>query len=160
MKPLALLLLLLASFSQLFGQNQELEQLLRKYRNNPAIVHSNLVDSYPQALDIRVGETLEFGDSLYLVRHFVEEYNKIKGYRKLKPSKVMKLGGNVLTRMALNKAITIRMFESPDGYKDTLMEFDGCVYFLIHLGGYYEAEEIGRFINVENAPRKTNKPHN
>ena len=68
------------------GQNQDLENLFQKYRNNPAIEHVNLLDSFPDAQRVKVAETFEFGDSLSLIRHFVEEYEKIKNFKKMKAS--------------------------------------------------------------------------
>ena len=96
---------------------------------------------------MKVAKTLNFNDSTRLVRQFVDEYNKIQGYINLKPNKILKLRGNVLMKKALNKAFTIHLFEGDDSYKNTLIKLDGCVYIVIHLGGYYSEEEIGKFIN-------------
>ena len=68
------------------GQNQDLENLFQKYRNNPAIEYVNLLDSFPDAQRVKVAETFEFGDSLSLIRHFVEEYEQIKNFKKMKAS--------------------------------------------------------------------------
>ena len=68
------------------GQNQDLENLFQKYRNNPAIEHVNLLDSFPDAQRVKVAETFDFGDSLSLIRHFVEEYEQIKNFKKMKAS--------------------------------------------------------------------------
>ena len=74
---ITILLALVALAGQ--GQNQDLENLFQKYRNNPAIEYVNLLDS-------KVAETFEFGDSLSLIRHFVEEYEQIKNFKKMKAS--------------------------------------------------------------------------
>jgi len=153
MKRFAIIAVALLAFVAVRAQNQELENLLQKYRSNPSIEHTDLMESFPNTTDVKVGETFDFGDSIYLVRHFYKEFKRIKGYKKLKPSKVLNLEGNVLVKMALNKAISIRRWESENGYKDTVMEFDGCIYAIIHLGGYYKDEEIGNFIKVNNLER-------
>ena len=128
------------------AQNQELENLFQKYRNNPAIEYVNLLDSFPDAQNVRVAETIEFGDSLSLLRHFVEEYEQIKNFKKLKASKVIKIKGNLLMKMAMNQAFTVRIWENENGYKDTVIEFDGCRYAVIHLGGFYKKDEIAKYI--------------
>ena len=131
------------------AQNQELENLFQKYRNNPAIDYVNLLDSFPDAQNVRVAETIEFGDSLSLLRHFVEEYEQIKNFKKLKASKVIKIKGNLLMKMAMNQAFTVRLWENKNGYKDTVIEFDGCRYAVIHLGGFYKKDEIAKYIRVD-----------
>lgn len=130
------------------AQNQDLESLFQKYRNNPAIKYVNLLDSFPDAQNVKVAETIEFGDSLSLLHHFVEEYEQIKNFKKLKASKVIKIKGNLLMKMAMNQAFTVRLWEDENGYKDTVIEFDGCRYAVIHLGGFYKEDEIRKYINV------------
>ena len=130
------------------AQNQDLESLFQKYRNNPAIKYVNLLDSFPDAQNVKVAETIEFGDSLSLLHHFVEEYEQIKNFKKLKASKVIKIKGNLLMKMAMNQAFTVRLCEDENGYKDTVIEFDGCRYAVIHLGGFYKEDEIRKYINV------------
>jgi len=126
------------------AQNQDLEHLFQKYRGNPAIEFVNLMDSFPDAQHVKVAETFEFGDSLSLVRHFVEEYEQIKNFKKMKASKVIKIKGNLLMKMAMNQAFTVRLWEDENGYKDTVIEFDGCRYAVIHLGGFYKEDEIAK----------------
>ena len=52
-------------------------------------------------------------------------------------------------RMALGKAIAIRLWTDENGYKDAVLEFDGCKYFIIHLGGFFEEEDIGKYIGIQ-----------
>lgn len=132
-----------------WAQNQDLERLFLKYRSNPAIEFVNLLDSFPDAQRVKVAETFEFGDSLSLIRHFVEEYEQIKNFKKMKASKVIKIKGNFLMKMAMNQAITVRLWEDENGYKDTVIEFDGCRYAVIHLGGFYKKDEIAKYIRVD-----------
>ena len=129
------------------GQNQDLERLFQKYRNNPAIEYVNMLDSFPDAKQLKVAETFDFEDSLSIV-NFVEEYEKIKNFKKLKPSKVIKIKGNLLMKMAMNHAFSVRLWEDENGYKDTVIEFDGCRYAVIHLGGFYKEEEIKKYIGI------------
>ena len=129
------------------GQNQDLERLFQKYRNNPAIEYVNMLDSFPDAKQLKVAETFDFEDSLSIV-NFVEEYKKIKNFKKLKPSKVIKIKGNLLMKMAMNHAFSVRLWEDENGYKDTVIEFDGCRYAVIHLGGFYKEEEIKKYIGI------------
>ena len=150
MKRLALLLLSVVCCLSSQAQNPELERLLQRHRNNPAIEYTDLLDSPSADQSIRVAETFDFSDSTYLVRHFVEDYKKIKGYKKLRAGKVLNITGNFFMKMALGKAISIRQWTGQDGYKDTVLEFDGCRYLLIHLGGYYEEDEIGKHIGITN----------
>lgn len=131
------------------GQNQDLENLFQKYRNNPAIEYVNLLDSFPDAQRVKVAETFEFGDSLSFIRYFVEEYEQIKNFKKMKASKVIKIKGNLLMKMAMNQAFTVRIWEDENGYKDTVIEFDGCRYAVIHLGGFYKKDEIAKYIRVD-----------
>ncbi len=130
------------------AQNQEIECLFQKYRSNSAIEYVNLLDSIPDAQNMKVAETFDFGDSHVLVRHFVEEYVQIKNFKKMKASKVIKIKGNILMKMAMNQAFTVRLWEDENGYKDTVIEFDGCRYAVIHLGGFYEKDEITKYIKV------------
>ena len=143
---LTILLALVAVAGQ--AQNQEIECLFQKYRSNPAIEYANLLDSFPDAQSVKVAETFEFGDSHALVRHFVEEYEQIKNFKKMKASKVIKIKGNFLMKMAMNQAFTVRLWENENGYKDTVIEFDGCRYAVIHLGGFYKKDEIAKYIRV------------
>ena len=83
------------------AQNQDLERLFQKYRNNPMVEFVNLLDSFPDAKQLKVAETFDFEDSLSIV-NFVEEYEKTKNFKKLKPSKVIKIKGNFLMKMAMN----------------------------------------------------------
>ena len=130
------------------AQNQEIECLLQKYRSNSAIEYVNLLDSLPDAQCLKVAETFDFADSHALVRHFVEEYEQIKNFKKIKASKVIKIKGNFLMKMAMNQAFTVRLWEDENGYKDTVIEFDGCRYAVIHLGGFYKKDEIAKYIRV------------
>ena len=129
------------------AQNQYLERLFQRYRNNPAIEYENLLDSFPDAKQMKVAESFEFDDSTSIA-NFVEEYEHIKNFKKLKPSKVLKMKCSLLMKMALNKAFTIHLWEDENGYKDTVVEFDGCVYAVIHLGGFYKEEELKKFITL------------
>ena len=140
---ITILLTLVAMAGQ--AQNQDLERLFQKYRNNPAIEYVNMIDSLPDAKQLKVAETFDFEDSLSLVHDFVEEYEQIKNFKKHKPSKVIKIKGNFLMKMALNQAFTVRLWEDENGYKDTVIEFDGCRYAVIHLGGFYKEEEIKKY---------------
>ncbi|MBO7118814.1 MAG: hypothetical protein J6W03_00655 [Bacteroidaceae bacterium] len=146
---------ILALFAVVSGwaQNQDLENLLKRYRNNPAIVYENLLGSYQKSPTIKVSENFDFDDSVYLVRHFIEEYQQIKGYKKLRPSKVLDISSNFFMKMALNKAIAIRLWEYEDGYKDAVIEFDGCRYIIIHVGGFYKIEDLRNFIKIEQKTR-------
>jgi hypothetical protein len=97
---------------------------------------------------MKVAETFDFEDSLSIVT-FVEEYEQIKNFKKLKPSKVIKIKGSFLMKMAMNQAFTVRLWEDGNGYKDTVIEFDGCRYAVIHLGGFYKEEEIKKYIGID-----------
>ena len=130
------------------AQNQDLERLFQKYRNNPMVEFVNLLDSFPDAQHMKVAETFDFEDSLSIV-NFVKEYEQIKNFKKLKPSKVLKIKGNFIMKMAMNQAITVRLWEDENGYKDTVIEFDGCRYAVIHLGGFYKEEEIKKYIGID-----------
>ena len=130
------------------AQNQDLERLFQKYRNYSAIEYANILDSFPDAQHVKVAETFDFEDSLSVV-NFVKEYELIKNFKKLKPSKVIKIKGNFLMKMAMNQAITVRLWEDENGYKDTVIEFDGCRYAVIHLGGFYKEEEIKKYIRID-----------
>ena len=130
------------------AQNQDLEHLFQQYRSNSAIEFVNLLDSFPNAQQVKVAETFDFEDSLSIVT-FVEEYEKIKNFKRLKPSKVIKIKGNFMMKMAMNQAITVRLWEDENGYKDTVIEFDGCRYAVIHLGGFYKEEEIKNYIRID-----------
>ena len=150
MKTLLAPLLSIVCCQLSIAQNQELELLLQKQRMNPAIEHVNLLDSHSDNQNMKVAETFDFDDSTYLVRHFVEEYKRIKGYKKLNAGKVLGITGGFFMRMALSKAIAIRVWTDEKGYKDAILEFDGCKYVLIHLGGFYENEDIGKYIGITN----------
>ena len=130
------------------AQNQDLERLFQKYRNNPMVEFVNLLDSFPDAQHMKVAETFDFEDSLSIVT-FVEEYEQIKNFKKLKPSKVIKIKGSFLMKMAMNQAFSVRLWEDENGYKDTVIEFDGCRYAVIHLGGFYKEEEIKNYIRID-----------
>ena len=99
MKRYTLFILALLAFAFVRAQNKDLERLLQKQRSNPAIEYVNLLETGPEAENVKVAETLDFDDSLYLVRHFVEEYKQIKGFQKLKPSKVLSIDGNFFMKM-------------------------------------------------------------
>ena len=98
---------------------------------------------------MKVAETFDFGDSVNLVRQFVEEYEQIRNFKKLKPSRVLNIKGNFLMKRALNQAFTVHLWEDENGYKDTVIEFDGCRYAVIHLGGFFKEEEIQKFISID-----------
>ena len=135
------------------GQNQDIERLLQKYRSNSTVEFTNLLDSFPDAQNMKVAETFDFGDSVNLVRQFVEEYVKIRNFKKLKPSRVLNIKGNFLMKRALNQAFTVHLWEDENGYKDTVIEFDGCRYAVIHLGGFFKEEEIQKFISIDKEQR-------
>ena len=130
------------------AQNQDLERLFQKCRDNPAIEYVNMLDSFPDAKQVKVAETFEFGDSVSLVRQFVEEYEQIKNFKKKKASKVIKIKGGLFMKMAMNQAFSVRLWEDEKGYKDTVIEFDGCKYGVIHLGGFYRDADIAKYIRV------------
>ena len=130
------------------AQNQDLEHLFQKYRGNPAIKVTNLLDSVPDAQTMKVAETFEFEDSLALAS-FIEEYGRIKHFKKLNPSKTLGIKGSLFMKIALNQAFTVRLWEDETGYKDTFVEFDGCRYAVIHLGGFYRKEEIKKYISID-----------
>ena len=150
MKRLAILLLYAVCCLLSIAQNQELESLLQKQRMNHTIEHVDLLESHSDDQNMKVAETFDFDDSTYLVRHFVEEYKRIKGYKKLNAGKVLNITGGFFMRMALGKAIAIRVWTDEKGYKDAVLEFDGCKYVLIHLGGFFENEDIGKYIGITN----------
>ena len=143
---IATLLALVAVAAQ--AQNQDLERLFQQYRNNSAIEYVDLLDSFPDAQHVKVAETFDFDDSLSIV-NFVKEYEQIKNFKRLKPSKVLKIKGNFIMKMAMNQAFTVRLWEDGNGYKDTVIEFDGCRYAVIHLGGFYKEEEIKKYIGID-----------
>ncbi|MBQ7463077.1 MAG: hypothetical protein IJS63_12685 [Bacteroidaceae bacterium] len=130
------------------AQNQDLERLFQQYRNNSAIEYVDLLDSFPDAQHVKVAETFDFDDSLSIV-NFVKEYEQIKNFKRLKPSKVLKIKGNFIMKMAMNQAFTVRLWEDGNGYKDTVIEFNGCRYAVIHLGGFYKEEEIKKYIGID-----------
>lgn len=130
------------------AQNQDLERLFQKCRDNPAIEYVNMLDSFPDAKQVKVAETFEFGDSVSLIRQFVEEYEQIKNFKKKKASKVIKIKGSFFMKMAMNQAFSVRLWEGESGYKDTVIEFDGCKYGVIHLGGFYKDADIANYIKV------------
>ena len=148
MKRYTLYILVFWAFLSGRAQNQDLERLFQKHRSNPAIEYMNLLDSGQEVEKVKVAETFDFDDSTYLVRHFIEEYKRVKGYRKLKSGKVLGITGNFFMKMALSKAIAIRLWEDENGYKDAVLEFDGCKYVIIHLGGFFEEEDIGKYIGI------------
>ncbi|MBQ9285849.1 MAG: hypothetical protein IJ209_06185 [Bacteroidaceae bacterium] len=131
------------------AQNKDIECLLHKYRSNSAIEFTNLLDSFTDAQNMKVAETFDFGDSVNLVHQFVEEYEQIKNFKKLKPSKALGIKGRLLIRMAMNQAFTVHLWEDENGYKDTVIEFDGCRYAVIHLGGFYKKEDIKLYISID-----------
>lgn len=140
---------LLAAFAMVGqAQNQDLERLFQKFRNNSAIEFVNMLDSFPDAKQVKVAETFEFGDSVSLIRQFVEEYEQIKNFKKKKASKVIKIKGSFFMKMAMNQAFSVRLWEDESGYKDTVIEFDGCKYGVIHLGGFYKDADIAKYIRV------------
>lgn len=143
---ITILLAIIATTGQ--GQNQDLERLFQKYRNNPMVEFVNLLDSFPDAKQLKVAETFDSEDS-FSIANFVEEYEKTKNFKKLKASKVIKIKGNFLMKMAMNQAFTVRLWEDENGYKDTIIEFDGCRYAVIHLGGFYKEEEIKKYIGID-----------
>ena len=149
MKRYTIFILALLAFVSGWAQNQELKRLLQKQRSNPAIIYDNLFETSPETESVKVAETFDFGDSTYLVRHFIEDYKKIKGGKKLKTGKVLGITGSFFMRMALGKAIAIRLWTDENGYKDAVLEFDGCKYFIIHLGGFFEEEDIGKYIGIQ-----------
>ena len=51
-------------------------------------------------------------------------------------------------KMAMNQAFSVRLWEDEKGYKDSVIEFDGCKYGVIHLGGFYKDADIAKYIRV------------
>ncbi|MBQ5872256.1 MAG: hypothetical protein IIW69_07625, partial [Bacteroidaceae bacterium] len=70
------------------------------------------------------------------------------GFKKLKATKVMKIKGNLFKKILLNKLLDIRVWESENGYKDVVIEFDGCAYIIMHIGGFYKEKELAKHIKI------------
>jgi hypothetical protein len=151
MKQTVIIALLAVFCMTAAAQNEDLERLFQKYRSNPAIEYVNMLDSFPDAKQMKVAESFEFADSLSPVREFVKEYEQIKNFKKLKASKAIKIKGNFLMKMALNQTVTVHIWEDENGYKDTVIEFDGCIYAVIHLGGFYKEEDIKKFMSMKKS---------
>lgn len=148
MRRYTLLILAFLTFASTCAQNKELDALLFKYRNNPAVVYQSSKDSIPEETGIKVLETLEFCEATSLIQPFFSEYEQIKGFKKLKATKVMKIKGNLFKKFLLNKLLDIRVWESENGYKDMVIEFDGCVYIIMHIGGFYKEKELAKHIKI------------
>jgi hypothetical protein len=76
------------------------------------------------------------------------EYEQIKGFKKLKAIKVLKIKGNIFKKFLLNKLFDTRVWESENGYKDMVIEFDGCAYIIMHIGGFYKEKELAKHIKI------------
>lgn len=139
---------MLLSFASALAQNKELDLLLFKYRNNPVVEYQNSKDSIPSETGIKVLETLDFGEATSLIQPFFSEYEQIKGFKKRKATKVLKVKGNLFTKFLLNKSFDIRVWESENGYKDMVIEFDGCAYVIMHIGGFFKEKDIAKYISI------------
>lgn len=148
MRRYTLFILVFWTFASVWAQNKELDLLLFKYRNNPAVEYQNSKDSIPEETGIKVLETLDFGEATSLILPFFSEYEQIKGFKKLKATKVLNIKGNILMKLFLNKSMDIRLFESENGYKDMVIEFDGCTYLIMHIGGFFKEKDIAQHISI------------
>ena len=148
MRRYTLLILAFWAFASGWAQNKELDLLIFKYRNNPAVEYQNSKDSIPNETGIKVLETLDFGEATSLIQPFFSEYEQIKGFKKLKATKAMKIKGNLFKKFLLNKLFDIRVWESENGYKDMVIEFDGCAYIIMHIGGLYKEKELAQLIKI------------
>lgn len=148
MRRYTLLILAFWAFASAWAQNKELDLLIFKYRNNPAVEYQNSKDSIPEETGIKVLETLDFGEATSLIQPFFSEYEQIKGFKKLKVTKVLKIKGNLFKKFLLNKLFDIRVWESENGYKDMVIEFDGCASIIMHIGGFYKEKELAKHIKI------------
>lgn len=151
MRRHTLFILVFWTFASVWAQNKELDLLLFKYRNNPAVEYQNSKDSIPEETGIKVLETLDFGEVTSLIQPFFSEYEQIKGFKKLKATKVLNVKGNIMMKCFLNKSMDIRFWESENGYKDMVIEFDGCTYLIMHIGGFFKEKEIAKHISITGA---------
>ena len=60
----------------------------------------------------------------------------------------MKIKGNLFKKFLLNKLLDIRVWESENGYKDVVIEFDGCAYIIMHIGGFNKEKELAKYIKI------------
>ena len=148
MKCYTLLICGLLAFVSTRAQNKDLDLLLFKSRNQPSVEYKNSKDSIPESTGIRVLETLDFNEATSLIQQFSSAYEQIKGFKKVKATKVMKVKGNIITKFLLNKSMDIRVWESENGYKDMVIEFDGCRYIIMHIGGFFKEKDIAKLINI------------
>lgn len=148
MKCYTLLICGLLAFVSARAQNKDLDLLLFKSRNQPSVEYKNSKDSIPESTGIRVLETLDFNEATSLIQQFSSAYEQIKGFKKVKATKVMKVKGNIITKFLLNKSMDIRVWESENGYKDMVIEFDGCRYIIMHIGGFFKEKDIAKHINI------------
>ena len=148
MKCYTLLICGLLAFVSAKAQNKDLDLLLFKSRNQPSVEYKNSKDSIPESTGIRVLETLDFNEATSLIQQFSSAYEQIKGFKKVKATKVMKVKGNIITKFLLNKSMDIRVWESENGYKDMVIEFDGCRYIIMHIGGFFKEKDIAKHINI------------
>ena len=148
MRRYTLLILAFLTFASAWAQNKELDLLIFKYRNNPAVEYQNSKDSIPNETGIKVLETLDFGEATSLIQPFFSEYEQIKGFKKLKATKVLKIKENLFKKFLLNKLFDIRVWESENGYQDMVIEFDGCTYIIMHIGGFYKEKELAKHIKI------------
>lgn len=109
MRRYTLLILAFWAFASAWAQNKELDLLIFKYRNNPAVEYQNSKDSIPEETGIKVLETLDFGEATSLIQPFFSEYEQIKGFKKLKATKIMKIKGNLYKKFLLNKLFDTRV---------------------------------------------------
>ena len=70
MRRYTLLILAFGAFASAWAQNKELDLLIFKYRNNPAVEYQNSKDSIPDETGIKVLETLDFGEATSLIQPF------------------------------------------------------------------------------------------
>ena len=87
-------------------------------------------------------------NSTAILQPFFSEYEQIKGFKKLKGTKTLKIKGNLFRKFLLNKLFDIRVWESENGYKDMVIEFDGCAYIIMHIGGFYKEKELAQHIKI------------
>lgn len=148
MRSFTLFILMLLSFASALVQNKELDLLLFKYKNNTAVEYQNSKDSIPDETGIKVLETLDFSGATGLIPQFVSEYEHVKGFKKTKATKMLNVKGNMLMKYFLNKSTEVRLFESENGYKDMVIEFDGCAYVIMHIGGFFKEKDIAKYISI------------
>ncbi len=78
MRRYTLLILAFWAFASAWAQNKELDLLIFKYRNNPAVEYQNSKDSIPNETGIKVLETLDFGEATSLIQLFSASTSRLK----------------------------------------------------------------------------------